>query len=124
MEKSLDMSKVSIEEQVFSSVAELFAVLSTPIRLKIISAVCNGEKNVSELLAQINTTQPNMSQHLGMLYRSGVLAKRREGTQMYYRLQSERVATLCRAVCTQVAIELESDAQVSPSDRLVPALHR
>lgn len=118
------MSKVSIEEQVFSSVAELFAVLSTPIRLKIISAVCNGEKNVSELLAQINTTQPNMSQHLGMLYRSGVLAKRREGTQMYYRLQSERVATLCRAVCTQVAIELESDAQVSPSDRLVPALHR
>lgn len=124
MDKSLDMSKVSIEEQVFSSVAELFAVLSTPIRLKIISAVCNGEKNVSELLAQINTTQPNMSQHLGMLYRSGVLAKRREGTQMYYRLQSERVATLCRAVCTQVAIELESDAQVSPSDRLVPALHR
>lgn len=118
------MSKVSIEEQVFSSVAELFAVLSTPIRLKIISAVCNGEKNVSELLAQINTTQPNMSQHLGMLYRSGVLAKRREGTQMYYRLQSERVATLCRAVCTQVAIELESDTQVSPSDRLVPALHR
>jgi DNA-binding transcriptional ArsR family regulator len=118
------MGKISIEEQVFASVAELFGILSTPIRLKIISAVCNGEKNVSELLAQIDTTQPNMSQHLGMLYRSGVLAKRREGTQMYYRLQSERVAALCRAVCTQVAIELENDAQVSPADRLAPAMHR
>jgi ArsR family transcriptional regulator len=112
------------EDQVFDSVAELFGVLSTPIRLKIISAVCQGEKNVSELLAEIETTQPNMSQHLSMLYRCGVLAKRREGTQVYYRLQSERVATLCRAVCTQVAIELASDAPVDPADRLLPAMHR
>jgi ArsR family transcriptional regulator len=116
--------KKSSEDQVFDSVAELFSVLSTPIRLKIISAVCQGEKNVSELLSVIDTTQPNMSQHLSMLYRSGVLAKRREGTQMYYRLQSERVATLCRAVCTQVAIELDGDEPVNPSDRLLPAMHR
>ena len=112
------------EDRVFDSVAELFSVLSTPIRLKIISAVCQKEKNVSELLAEIDTTQPNMSQHLSTLYRSGVLAKRREGTQMYYRLQSERVATLCRAVCTQVAIELDGDAKLAPSDRLVPMVHR
>ena len=118
------MDPQSTEDRVFDSVAELFSVLSTPIRLKIISAVCQGEKNVSEMLAQINTTQPNMSQHLSMLYRSGVLAKRRDGTQVYYRLQSERVATLCRAVCTQVAMELDDDAQVKPSDRLVPATHR
>ena len=118
------MDSKKVEDQVFESVAELFAVLSTPIRLKIISAVCNGEKNVSELLAEIDTTQPNMSQHLSMLYRCGVLAKRREGTQMYYRLQSERVATLCRAVCTQVAIELDGDAAIAPADRLVPAMRR
>jgi len=105
-------------------VAELFGILSTPIRLKIISAVCQGEKNVAQLLDEIDTTQPNMSQHLGMLYRSGVLAKRRMGTQMYYRLQSERVATLCRAVCTQVAIELDPKAEIKASERLVPAVAR
>ena len=54
----------------------------------------------------------------------GVLAKRREGTQIYYRLQSERVATLCRAVCTQVAIELDNAAEVEPADRLVPLASR
>lgn len=118
------MNGKSSEDQVFDSVAELFAVLSTPIRLKIISAVCHGEKNVSELLAQIETTQPNMSQHLSMLYRSGVLSKRREGTQMYYRMQSERVATLCRAVCTQVAIELDPEFDVDVSQRLLPSAAR
>ena len=118
------MDTKSSEDKVFESVAELFSVLSTPIRLRIISAVCQGEKNVSQLLAEIDTTQPNMSQHLSMLYRSGVLAKRREGTQMYYRLQSERVATLCRAVCTQVAIELDGEEQLEAADRLIPAMHR
>ena len=115
------MGAITEQDKVFESAAELFALLATPIRLKIISAVCNGEKNVSELLDQIETTQPNMSQHLSTLYRTGVLAKRRDGTQIYYRLQSERVATLCRAVCTQVAIELDRDSDLPVADRLVPA---
>jgi ArsR family transcriptional regulator len=109
---------------VFESAAELFGLLSTPVRLKIISAVCNGERNVSELLGQIDTTQPNMSQHLATLYRAGVLGKRREGTQIFYRLQSERVAMLCRAVCTQVAMEMNPDDSVPAAERLTRAVHR
>ena len=112
------------QDRVFETAAELFSILATPVRLKIISAVCQDEKNVSELLSLIDTTQPNMSQHLATLYRSGILSKRREGTQIYYRLQSERVATLCRAVCTQVAIELDADAPIEAADRLVPSAHR
>ena len=108
-------------DAVYESVAELFSLLSTPIRLKIIGALCNGEKNVSQLLGEIETTQPNMSQHLSTLYRAGVLSKRRDSTQIYYRLQSERVATLCRAVCTQVAIELDSPTPLEPTERLLPA---
>lgn len=107
------------EDAVFETAAELFGLLSTPVRLKIISAVCNGERNVSDLLAQIDTTQPNMSQHLATLYRAGVLGRRREGTQIYYRLQSERVATLCRAVCTQVAVELDGNDTVPAAERLL-----
>jgi DNA-binding transcriptional ArsR family regulator len=118
------MAKKGEEDQVFESAAELFGLLSTPVRLKIISAVCAGERNVSELLEQIDTTQPNMSQHLATLYRAGVLGRRREGTQIYYKLQSERVATLCRAVCTQVAVELEGDDAVPPQERLTRPVHR
>ena len=107
-------------DQVFDSAAELFRLLSTPIRLKIISALCGHEKNVSQLLAEIDTTQPNMSQHLATLYRAGVLARRREATQIYYRIGSERVATLCRAVCMQIAVEFDGDVQVLPAERLLP----
>jgi ArsR family transcriptional regulator len=123
LKKSM-MAGSSEADVVYESAAELFGLLSTPIRLKIISAVCNGEKNVSELLQAIETTQPNMSQHLATLYRSGVLSKRREGTQIYYKLQSERVAALCRAVCSQVAIELDDEQRLPTAQRLIPGVVR
>ena len=99
--------QTALGDAVFESVAELFSLLSTPVRLKIISALCHGEKNVSELLGEIDTTQPNMSQHLNTLYKGGVLGKRRDGVQIYYRIINDRVVTLCRAVCTQIAIEAD-----------------
>jgi DNA-binding transcriptional ArsR family regulator len=107
-------------ETVFSTAAELFGLLSTPIRLKIISSLCNGEKNVSQLLGDIDTTQPNMSQHLSTLYRAGVLGKRRDATQIYYRIESERAAMLCRAVCTQIAVEMDPDTDITADERLTP----
>jgi len=94
-------------DEVFELAAEVFRVMSAPMRLKIIACLCNGEKNVSELLSEIDTTQPNMSQHLNTLYQAGVLGKRREGVQIYYRIVNDRVVTLCRAVCTQIAIEAD-----------------
>jgi len=92
-------------EEVFEKAAEVFRVMSAPMRLRIISALCNGEKNVGELLAEIHTTQPNMSQHLSTLYQSGVLGKRREGVQIYYRIVNDKVVSLCRAMCVQIAAE-------------------
>lgn len=82
--------------------AEVFRIMSAPMRLRIIRALCHGEKNVSELLADISTTQPNMSQHLNMLYRSRVLGRRREGVQIYYSIADANIAAICRAVCEQI----------------------
>jgi ArsR family transcriptional regulator len=107
-------------DRVFATAAELFGLLATPIRLKIISALCGHEKNVSQLLHEIATTQPNMSQHLATLYRAGVLARRRDATQIYYRIGSERAATLCRAVCTQIAVEMGGGEEIPAAERLAP----
>ncbi len=107
-------------DQVFASAAELFRLLATPIRLRIISSLCGQEKNVSQLLGEIETTQPNMSQHLATLYRAGVLARRRDATQIYYRIGSERAATLCRAVCMQIAVEFDGELDIPPAERLAP----
>ena len=96
-------------DQVFDKAAGLFAVLSTPIRLRIISQLCQGEKNVGQLLESIDVAQPNMSQHLNIMYRSGVLGKRRQGAQMFYRIADESAVMVCRAVCTKKAIEAAVD---------------
>ena len=106
--------------RVFELAAELFSVLSTPMRLRILSALCNQEKSVSQMLEEIDTTQPNLSQHLNVLYRCGVLAKRKQGTQVIYRVQSEQAVTLCRSVCTQIAIEMDTPNDVPSDQRLLP----
>ena len=106
---ALNAASSAIEsDEVFEIAAEVFRVMSAPMRLKIISSLCNGEKNVGQLLGEIDTTQPNMSQHLNTLYKAGVLGKRRDGVQIYYRIINDRVVTLCRAVCTQIAIEADA----------------
>ena len=93
-------------DQTFQMAAELFSVLSAPMRLRIIKSVCDKEKNVSEMLAEIDTTQPNMSQHLNTLYKAGILGKRREGVQIYYRVIDPRVTDLCHSVCSHVGEEV------------------
>jgi DNA-binding transcriptional ArsR family regulator len=106
-------------QRVFEMAAELFSLLSTPIRLRILSSLCHGELAVSELLGQVGTTQPNLSQHLAVLYQSGIVAKRKEGAQVFYRVQSEKAVALCRSVCTQVAIEIDEPMQLPASERLL-----
>ena len=108
------------EDRVFTLAAELFAVLATPIRLRILSALCEQEKSVSELLLEIDTTQPNLSQHLAVLYKTGVLAKRSQGTQVIYRVQSEKAVALCRSVCMQIAIEMDEPDPLSEGQALSP----
>lgn len=108
------------KDRVFELAAELFGVLATPMRLRILSALCDTEKSVSQLLQEIQTTQPNLSQHLNLLYRAGVLARRKEGTQVIYRVQSKKAVTLCRRVCAQIAHELDEPSTVPASERLSP----
>lgn len=116
------MANNGLAEQgrVFELAAELFAVLATPIRLRILSALCEHEKSVNELLLEIDTTQPNLSQHLAVLFKTGVLAKRKDGTQVIYRVQSEKAVALCRSVCTQIAIEMDEPDAVPEGQAITP----
>ena len=61
------------------SAADLFGLLSTQVRLRIILEFRSAEKLVAELLARVQWGQPNMSQHLTMMYRAGLVARRKQG---------------------------------------------
>lgn len=82
----------------FDAAAELFGLLAAPTRLRIVCALVDGERNVTELLAHVPVRQPNISQHLSTLYRCGVLARRKTGAHTYYRVSSAQVRRLCLAM--------------------------
>ena len=108
---------LSADDEVFDLAARTFRVMSAPMRLKIISSLCEGEKSVTQLLDAIQTTQPNMSQHLASLYRAGVVGKRREGVMIYYRIINARVVSLCRTLCQHLT-EQELGAQSRKGKRV------
>jgi DNA-binding transcriptional ArsR family regulator len=94
-------------DPVFDTVAAYFAVLSEPTRLKIMHALCLGEKTVSQVMAETGATQTNVSRHLGIMRRQGVLARRKDGNQVHYSIADQTMVELCRAVCTQIASTMD-----------------
>lgn len=94
-------------DPVFDAVAAYFSVLSEPTRLKIMHAVCNGERSVSDIVAETGGTQTNVSRHLGLMHRHGVLTRRREGTQIFYRVADPTMVDLCRTVCNRIASSID-----------------
>jgi len=94
-------------DPVFSTVAGYFAVLAEPARLKIMHAICEGERTVNQIVADTAMTQTNVSRHLGLMYRHGVVTRRKDGNQVYYRIADETMLELCRAVCTRIANSMD-----------------
>jgi DNA-binding transcriptional ArsR family regulator len=80
-------------------IAERFRALSEPTRIKLLDRLRDGEATVLELTELIGTTQQNVSKHLGVLQRNGLVARRKQGNFAYYRIADERVFSLCEAVC-------------------------
>jgi DNA-binding transcriptional ArsR family regulator len=71
--------------------ATVARALSDPKRLCELETLATGERSVSELSRDVGCQVPNMSQHLGVLRSAGLVAARREGTTIYYRLADTRV---------------------------------
>jgi DNA-binding transcriptional ArsR family regulator len=92
----------------FEEVAQYFSLLCEPTRLKILYAVCNGERSVGEIVAQVESTQANVSRHISMLYRAKILARRKDGAQVYYRVDDQRTIELCKSVCGRIASQMGS----------------
>jgi DNA-binding transcriptional ArsR family regulator len=90
-------------EKVFFKVAEYFSVLSEPSRLRIMYAICSGEKSVSEVVEMCGSSQANVSRHLMALHKSRILQRRKEGVTVYYSIADIATVDMCQTVCTKIA---------------------
>lgn len=88
---------------VFEAVSGYFALLSEPMRVRILHSLCRDERTVSEIVAQTGGTQTNVSRHLNTMYRAGALNRRKQGNFTYYSVRDSVLTEICRTVCTHIA---------------------
>jgi len=91
--------KLPLSNHALEIVARRFAVLGEPMRLRLIQALFDGEKNVSELVELTGGMQANISRHLQTLATAHVLARRKEGLQVFYSISDPTIPALCQLVC-------------------------
>lgn len=92
-------------------VAAYFLALSEPTRLRILSILREGERNVGELAQLCDYTSANISRHLAILSKHGLVARESRGTSVYYRIADQSVYALCDLVCGSIARQLEQTAR-------------
>jgi ArsR family transcriptional regulator len=82
--------------------ATIARALSDAKRLCVVERLADGERSVSDLSRDIGCQVPNMSQHLAVLRSAGIVASRREGSTIFYRLADPKVLEVYR-ILQQVA---------------------
>lgn len=74
--------------------AKFFRGLADPVRLGILEMLLDGPKTVAEVVEVTRESQPNVSNHLRCLLDCNLVASRREGRHVYYRLRNGGVKKL------------------------------
>ena len=81
-----------IDPTILERAARVIRVLGHPLRLRILELLEVGERNVADLQDELQTTQAAISQQLAILRAEGVVAPRREGTRVFYRIVEPKVS--------------------------------
>lgn len=103
--------KSPLTEGALELVARRFAVLSEPMRLRLIQALFDGEKNVTTLAEAAGGTQANISRHLQTLTEAHLLQRRKEGLQVFYSIADPSIFQLCELVCGSIEKRLAAQAE-------------
>lgn len=80
-------------------VAERFRVLGEPMRIRLLDRLRRGDATVGELADALGTSQQNVSKHVGVLARAGIVAREKEGNAVRCRIADPSVMALCEQVC-------------------------
>jgi DNA-binding transcriptional ArsR family regulator len=91
-----------LSDELAELIARRFKLLGEPMRIKLLDRLRAGEASVQELSQAVGTTQQNVSKHLGALAEAGVLARRKQGNFVYYRVVDDGIWQLCNDVCGSV----------------------
>ena len=103
-----------LSDEALSLVAGRFRALADPTRLRILNVLMQGESGVQELAAVTGFEQPNVSRHLSVLRREGIVERRAEGNRALYSILDPTIVELCEIVCGGLTGKLMQTLEALP----------
>lgn len=102
-----------MEDWEIEEAAHRFALLSDPTRLRILHTVMErGELSVHEIAEAAHVSRFNTSAHLNRLATGGLVARRREASTVYYRVDDHRLPLICDSMCASLRAHARSAASI------------
>lgn len=95
-----------LPDELVDLIAQRFRVIGEPMRIKLLDRLRDGSATVNDLAAALGATQQNVSKHLGVLHRAGIVQRNKEGTAVRYSIADDSVFRLCEQVCGGLRTEL------------------
>ncbi|MDP2688365.1 MAG: metalloregulator ArsR/SmtB family transcription factor [Aequorivita sp.] len=83
------------DKKIFELHADVCKALGHPLRIEIIDLLQEKEQCFSDILNETGVLKSNLSQHLSVMTKKGILKTRRDGQSSYFSLSSEKVAKAC-----------------------------
>ena len=99
------------ERELYRMQADIAQALAHPVRLRILDLVGDREVPYALLLDDVGVTKANLSQHLAVLRRAGVLTVRRDGVYVHYRLRFPEIKGLCSGMRDVLARHLDESGR-------------
>ncbi len=104
---------MAADRRLYESHAALCAVFTSAPRLEILDLLRGGERTVSELAEETGLRQPNVSQHLALMRQKGVVATRREGTAVFYRVRNPKIFKAFDTIREVLREQLEEEGRMA-----------
>jgi ArsR family transcriptional regulator len=95
-----------LTDEALELIAGRFRALAEPMRLKILNTLGDREMSVMEIVKATGSGQANVSKHLGILFGEGIVARRKEGLNTFYRVTDDSIFVLCESVCSSLGEHL------------------
>jgi DNA-binding transcriptional ArsR family regulator len=103
-----------VPAQLAEVIAERFRILGEPMRIRLLDALREGPATVHELQRATDASQQNVSKHLGILLRSGLVSRSKEGNFSRYEIADQAVFDLCEQVCGGLRRQLDELNRMLP----------
>jgi DNA-binding transcriptional ArsR family regulator len=103
-----------LSDEALRLVASRFRALGDPSRLRILNLLMQGESGVQALVEATGLEQPNVSRHLSVLRREGVVERRSNGNRALYRIQDPTIVRVCEIVCGGLTGRLMETLEAMP----------